>query len=57
MICARCDLIGAEGGDYDDALARAIAYVTDGGADFIWLNSVETRAQVARAAAAIPAPP
>ena len=56
VICARCDLIGAEGSDYDAALARSIAYVTDGGADFVWLNSVETREQVARAVAEIPAP-
>ena len=56
VICARCDLIGAEGSDFDEALARSIAYVTDGGADFVWLNSVETRDQVARAAAEIPAP-
>ncbi len=56
VICARCDLIGAEGSDFDEALARGIAYVVDGGADFVWLNSVETREQVARAAAEIPTP-
>lgn len=56
VICARCDLIGAENGSFDEALARSIAYVEDGGADFIWLNSVETREQVAEACAAIPAP-
>ena len=56
VVCARCDLIGAEGSSFDDAVARSIAYVTDGGADFIWLNSVQTREQVAAACAAIPAP-
>ena len=56
VICARCDLIGAEGGSFDEALARSIAYAKDGGADLIWLNSVETREQIARACAAIPAP-
>ena len=55
-ICARCDGIGAEGGSFDDALARSIAYVRDGGADFIWLNSVETREQLRRACAEIPGP-
>jgi 2-methylisocitrate lyase-like PEP mutase family enzyme len=55
-ICARCDGLGAEGGSFDDALARSIAYVVEGGADFIWLNSVETREQVRRAAHEIPAP-
>ncbi len=56
VICARCDVIGAEGGSFDDALARSIAYVEEGGADFVWLNSVETREQIARACRAIPAP-
>ena len=41
VICARCDLIGAEGSSFEEALERSIAYVEDGGADFIWLNSVE----------------
>jgi 2-methylisocitrate lyase-like PEP mutase family enzyme len=56
VICARCDAIGAEGGSFDDALARSVAYIEEGGADFIWLNSVETREQVARACREIPAP-
>jgi 2-methylisocitrate lyase-like PEP mutase family enzyme len=46
-ICARCDAIGAQGGSFEDALDRCIAYVRDGGADFVWLNSVETRDQLA----------
>jgi 2,3-dimethylmalate lyase len=56
VICARCDVLGAEGGSFEEALERSIAYVKDGGADFVWLNSVETRAQVERACAQIPAP-
>ena len=56
VICARCDVLGAEGGSFEEALARSIAYVRDGGADFVWLNSVETREQVGRACAEIPAP-
>src|SRR5208282_2463925 len=55
-ICARCDALGAEGGGFDDALARSIAYVRDGGADFVWLNSVETREQIERACREIPGP-
>lgn len=55
-ICARCDSLGAEGGGFDDALMRCKAYVTEGGADFVWLNSVETREQIERACAEIPAP-
>ncbi|MDP6174449.1 MAG: isocitrate lyase/PEP mutase family protein [Rhodospirillales bacterium] len=56
VICARNDTLGAEGSDFSEALERCIAYVEEGGADFIWLNSVETREDLARACAEIPAP-
>jgi 2-methylisocitrate lyase-like PEP mutase family enzyme len=55
-ICARCDVLGAEGGTFADAVARCIQYVERGRADFVWLNSVQTREQVAQACKAIPAP-
>ncbi|MCZ6496118.1 MAG: isocitrate lyase/phosphoenolpyruvate mutase family protein [Alphaproteobacteria bacterium] len=56
VICARCDILGAEGGTFDQAMERSVAYVEDGGVDFVWLNSVETREQIAAAAETIPAP-
>jgi 2-methylisocitrate lyase-like PEP mutase family enzyme len=56
VVCARCDVLGAEGGTFDDAVARSIAYVKEGNADFIWLNSVQTREDIAEACKAIPAP-
>jgi 2-methylisocitrate lyase-like PEP mutase family enzyme len=56
VICARCDVLGAEGGSFADALDRSIAYVEEGGADFVWLNSVETREDMREACAKIPAP-
>lgn len=56
VICARCDILGAEGSTFDEAMERSVAYVEDGGVDFVWLNSVETREQIAEAAAKIPAP-
>jgi 2-methylisocitrate lyase-like PEP mutase family enzyme len=56
VICARCDLLGAEGGSFDAALERCVAYVKEGGVDFIWLNSVQTREQLQRACEEIPAP-
>jgi 2-methylisocitrate lyase-like PEP mutase family enzyme len=56
VLCARCDSIGAEGETFDDALRRSVAYVEKGGADLVWLNSVETRQQVKRACKEIPAP-
>lgn len=56
VICARCDMLGAEGGSFEETIQRCIAYVKDGGADFVWLNSIETREQVQEACARIPAP-
>jgi 2-methylisocitrate lyase-like PEP mutase family enzyme len=56
VICARCDLLGAEGSNFDQTLERCIAYVKKGGADLIWLNSVETREQVKIACREIPGP-
>lgn len=56
VICARCDLLGAEGGSFGEAVERSIAYVTDGGVDFVWLNSVQTRDDIREAARRIPAP-
>ncbi len=56
VICARCDLLGAEGSNFDETIDRCVAYVEKGGADLVWLNSVETRQQVKRACKEIPAP-
>jgi 2-methylisocitrate lyase-like PEP mutase family enzyme len=56
VVCARCDVLGAEGGTFEDAVKRSIAYVKEGRADLIFLNSVETLDDVARACKAIPAP-
>jgi 2-methylisocitrate lyase-like PEP mutase family enzyme len=56
VICARCDALGAEGETFEDALARCIAYVREGGADLVWLNSVQSRDDLARACAEIPGP-
>lgn len=56
VICARCDLLGAENGSFEEAVQRSIAYVKQGGADFIWLNSVQTREEIAEACRRIPAP-
>ena len=56
VVCARCDSIGAEGEQFENAVERAIAYVQDGGADFVWMNSVQTREQLKVACERIPAP-
>jgi 2,3-dimethylmalate lyase len=56
VICARCDLLGAEGSSFDDAVERCKTYVRDGGVDLIWLNTIETVEQIEIACAEIPAP-
>ena len=39
---------------FEDAVERAVAYVQDGGADFVWMNSVQTREQLKTACERIP---
>jgi 2-methylisocitrate lyase-like PEP mutase family enzyme len=56
VVCARCDALGAEGGSFEDALERCIAYARDGGADLVWINSAQTREQLAMFTAQVPAP-
>jgi 2-methylisocitrate lyase-like PEP mutase family enzyme len=56
VIIARCDEIGAADWTFESALDRSIAYVTEGGADIVWLNSMLSREQVVEACRAIPAP-
>lgn len=56
VICARCDVIGAEGGSFEEAVERSIAYVEQGGADFVWLNTVPSREEMREACRRIPAP-
>jgi 2-methylisocitrate lyase-like PEP mutase family enzyme len=56
VFCARCDLIGSEGGNFEAAVERCIAYVQDGGVDMIWLNNVQNVDQVAEAIERIPGP-
>ena len=56
VVCARCDLIGAEGGSFEAAVERGLAYVEQGGADMVWLNTLQSREQIAEACRRIPAP-
>jgi hypothetical protein len=56
VVCARCDAIGAEGSTFEEALERCVAYASQGRADLIWLNSVQTREQVHEACRRVPAP-
>jgi 2-methylisocitrate lyase-like PEP mutase family enzyme len=56
VICGRCDVMGSEGGTFAEAIDRSIAYITEGGADYIWLNNVTTREEIREACAKIPAP-
>lgn len=55
-VVARCDALGAEGGSFDEALARCVAYTQDGGADVIWLNSAQSLQQLERVCSKVKAP-
>lgn len=54
VICARCDYIGAEGGDFDAAVERCVRYKEEANVDLIWLNNVQHKEQVHEAAERIP---
>ena len=56
VICARCDELGAEGGTFESTLERCVAYVRDGGADLVWLNSVQTREELRLVCREVPGP-
>lgn len=56
VVCARVDALGAEGETWETALARCQAYVDEGGADLVWLNSVQTREQLEEACRKVAAP-
>jgi 2-methylisocitrate lyase-like PEP mutase family enzyme len=56
VVCARVDALGAEGETWESALARCQAYVEEGGADLVWLNSAQTREQLEEACRKVKAP-
>jgi len=56
VVCARCDSIGSEGGNFEDAVKRGIAYVKEAGVDAVWMNTMTEREQIADACRRIPAP-
>lgn len=56
VVCARVDALGAENETWDTALARCQAYVDEGGADLVWLNSVQDRGQLEEACRKVQAP-
>ena len=49
VICARCDSIGSEGGNFQDAVERSIAYVEEAGVDAIWVNTLTQREEIEEA--------
>jgi 2-methylisocitrate lyase-like PEP mutase family enzyme len=56
VVCARVDSIGAEGTSFSETIERCIAYATKGKADLIWINAVQTRAQLKEVCSRTPAP-
>lgn len=56
VVCARCDSIGSEGGSFEDAVRRAVAYVKEADVDAVWMNTLTERQQIEEACRRIPAP-
>ncbi len=56
VICARCDFIGAEGGSFEGAIERAVAYVEQARVDMVWMNSMNTREEISEVCRRVPAP-
>lgn len=56
VVCARCDSVGSEGGGFEDAVKRGIAYVKEAGVDCVWMNTMTKREEIAEACKRIPAP-
>ena len=56
VVCARCDSIGSEAGNFEDAVQRSIAYVKEAGVDAIWMNTLTKREEIEEACRRIPAP-
>jgi 2-methylisocitrate lyase-like PEP mutase family enzyme len=56
VVCARVDALGAEGETWASALMRCQAYAEEGGADLVWLNSVQSREQLEEACRKVKVP-
>lgn len=56
VVCARCDSVGSDGGNFEDAVRRGIAYAKEAGVDAVWMNTMTEREQIAEACRRIPVP-
>ena len=56
VVCARCDSVGSDGGNVEDAVRRGVAYAKDAGVDAVWMNTMTEREQIAEACRRIPVP-
>jgi 2-methylisocitrate lyase-like PEP mutase family enzyme len=56
VIVARCDMIGAEGGGFEVAVERCIAYVEQASVDAVWINTVQSAEEAREACRRIPGP-
>jgi 2-methylisocitrate lyase-like PEP mutase family enzyme len=56
VVCARCDSVGSEGGGFEDAVRRGIAYAKDAGVDAVWVNTLIKREEIEEACRRIPVP-
>src|SRR5918992_1390548 len=56
VICARCDSIGSEGGSFEDAIERSVAYVKEAGGVAIWGDNLNKREEIEETSQRIPVP-
>src|SRR5207302_1405477 len=56
IICARCGIMGAEGGRCEGAIERARNYVREAKVDMIWMNAMNTREEIREVCARVPGP-
>jgi 2-methylisocitrate lyase-like PEP mutase family enzyme len=56
VVCARCDSVGSDGGNFEDAVRRGIAYAKDAGVDAVWMNTMTKREEIEEACRRIPVP-
>lgn len=56
VVCARCDSVGSDGGNFEDAVRRGIAYAKEAGVDAVWMNTMTKREEIEEACRRIPVP-
>ena len=56
VICARCDFRGAEGGSFEGAIERCLAYKQEAGVDVVFPEGLQTWEEIKEACRRLPGP-